>query len=313
MTDTKANHRLDAQDVRRDLATYWAVHDRVNDAVRESVQAELRADPALRPIVDAAPGDGQASERLRTLAARAVEDGDWDPYLRELRSQGATYARMGLAFADWFRVTTAYRRHVVPHLIEAYGHDKDQLAAAMRGKGTFFDLALQAIGDSYLAAREDTIGKQSAALAELSTPVLQIRPGLLLMPIVGVVDTGRSRHLTEALLHAVRDRRARVVVMDITGVPEVDSEVANRIVQAAEAARLMGVVPILTGISAGVAQTLVALGVDLKGLRTIGDLQSGIREGDRVLGVRVVWDRPGPMDEATDADGVDAFTGMVQR
>jgi rsbT co-antagonist protein RsbR len=269
--------------VLRDLEAYWTVYERVLEDVQRAVAEELQTDPALAQVVEAAFRDTELQGRMQSLFRQALRDGQWQPYLTVLREAGVTFARKGLQFGDWFHVLNAFRRHTVPHLLEAYGDDHEQLAAAVRGKGRLFDLALQTLGEAYLDERESTIAKQRAAIAELSTPVLQIRPGLLLMPIIGVVDSARSRQLTETLLHAIQDSRARVVVMDITGVAEVDSEVANRLIQAAEAARLMGATPIITGISTGVAQTLVAVGVDLKGLRTVGDLQGGIEEADELI------------------------------
>jgi rsbT co-antagonist protein RsbR len=149
----------------------------------------------------------------------------------------------------------------------------------------FFDIAI--IIDALIAQREHTIGVQQEAIRELSTPVLQLRQGLLILPIIGVMDTQRARQLTDALLRAIRSTRAKVVVMDITGVAAVDSKVANHLVQTVEAARLMGTVVIVTGLSAAVAQTLVVLGVDLSGVDTLGDLQGGIEKAERLLGYKV--------------------------
>jgi rsbT co-antagonist protein RsbR len=136
--------------------------------------------------------------------------------------------------------------------------------------------------------REKVVRLQQEAIRELSTPVLQLREGLLILPIIGMIDTQRARQLTEALLRAIRANRARVVVMDITGVPAVDSKVANHLLQTVQAARLMGAAVIVTGLSAEVAQTLVAIGVDLSKLNTLSDLQSGIDEADRLVGYRVL-------------------------
>jgi rsbT co-antagonist protein RsbR len=111
---------------------------------------------------------------------------------------------------------------------------------------------------------------------------------VLVQPVIGLIDTQRARQLTEALLRAIRANRARVVVMDITGVPAVDSKVANHLLQTVQAARLMGAAVIVTGLSAEVAQTLVAIGVDLSKLNTLSDLQSGIEEADRLMGYRVI-------------------------
>ena len=101
------------------------------------------------------------------------------------------------------------------------------------------------------------------AILELSTPVLQLREGLLILPIIGILDSQRARQLTEQLLNSRRDNRAKVAVVDITGVAAVDSKVANHLLQTAEAARLMGAIVILTGLSPEVAQSLVSIGVDL--------------------------------------------------
>lgn len=126
------------------------------------------------------------------------------------------------------------------------------------------------------------------AILELSTPVLQLREGLLILPIIGILDSQRARQLTEQLLNSIRDNRAKVAVVDITGVAAVDSKVANHLLQTAEAARLMGAIVILTGLSPEVAQSLVSIGVDLGRLMTVGDLQGGIIEADRLLGFKVV-------------------------
>jgi rsbT co-antagonist protein RsbR len=104
------------------------------------------------------------------------------------------------------------------------------------------------------------------------------------MPIIGMIDSHRANQLTQQLLQRIRMDRARVVVMDITGVPTVDSAVANHLIQAVEASRLMGATVIVTGLSAEVAQTLVRLGVDLTIVRTVGDLQEGIEEAENLLG-----------------------------
>jgi rsbT co-antagonist protein RsbR len=130
--------------------------------------------------------------------------------------------------------------------------------------------------------------KQQEAIRELSTPVLQIRERLLLLPIIGVIDSQRGRLITEGLLRSIRANRAKVVVMDITGVATIDSKVANHLLQTVTAARLMGALVIVSGLSSEVAQSLVGLGIELNKLNTVGDLQGGIEEAERLLGYRVV-------------------------
>lgn len=159
-------------------------------------------------------------------------------------------------------------------------------------KLTFFDLGLAI--DVYAFGRGRTIRAQQRELEELSTPVLQLRDGLLIIPIIGMLDARRAQQLTEQLLQAIRRRRGKVVVLDVTGVAAVDSRVANHLIQTVDAARLMGATAIVTGVSPEVAQTLVGLGVDLANVTTVADLQGGIDEADRLLGLKVVPAEPTP-------------------
>ncbi len=141
---------------------------------------------------------------------------------------------------------------------------------------------------SFVQERERVIREQQEAIRVLSTPVLQVRERLLILPIIGVIDPQRARQLTEQLLRGIRTNRAKVVVIDITGVPVMDETVANHLVQTVEAARLLGATVIITGLSSEIAQTLVTIGVDLGKMNTVGDLQGGIEEAERALGYKVV-------------------------
>ncbi len=130
---------------------------------------------------------------------------------------------------------------------------------------------------------EQEIQAQQEAIRELSTPVLRVSPGMLIVPIIGAVDAQRARQLTAQLLAAIRKNRARVVVVDVTGVVTLDTPVANHLIHTAASARLLGAELILTGISSSIAHTLVTLGADMRAFTTLGDLQSGIEEGQRLL------------------------------
>jgi rsbT co-antagonist protein RsbR len=140
----------------------------------------------------------------------------------------------------------------------------------------------------FVQERERVIRQQQEAIRELSTPVLQVRERLLILPIIGVIDPQRARQLTEQLLRGIRTNRAKVVVIDITGVAAMDATVANHLVQTVEASRLLGATVIVTGLSPEIAQTLVTIGVDLGKMNTVGDLQGGIEQAERLLGYKVV-------------------------
>jgi rsbT co-antagonist protein RsbR len=140
----------------------------------------------------------------------------------------------------------------------------------------------------FVRERERIIREQQEAIRELSTPVLQVRERLLILPIIGLIDPQRARQLTEQLLRGIRANRAKVVVIDITGVAAMDANVANHLVLTVESARLLGARVIVTGLSPEIAQTLVNIGVDLGKMNTVGDLQGGIEEAERLLGYKVI-------------------------
>jgi len=124
--------------------------------------------------------------------------------------------------------------------------------------------------------QDQIIRAQAATLAELSTPLIPISDTVVVMPLIGALDDQRMQQVLEALLHGVEQRRARMAILDITGVPVVDTHVANGLILAAQAVRLLGARVILTGIRPEVAQTLIGLGVNLSDIITHSTLQSGI-------------------------------------
>jgi PAS domain S-box-containing protein len=132
-------------------------------------------------------------------------------------------------------------------------------------------------------AADETIRQHRDAIRELSTPVLRIRERLLILPMIGEIDTERARQLTDQLLSGIRFHRAKVVVIDMTGVGALSATVAQQIISAGEACRLLGASIIMTGLSHEIADTLVRVGVDLARLTTLGDLQSGIEVAEQLL------------------------------
>jgi rsbT co-antagonist protein RsbR len=182
-------------------------------------------------------------------------------------------------------------------LFKKYQADLGLLNAVLDAYEPAANRIANTVGVGFVQERERIIRQQQEAIRELSTPVLQVRDRLLILPIIGVIDPQRARQLTEQLLRGIRTNRARVVVVDITGVPSVDATVANHLVQTVDACRLMGANVIVTGLSSEIAQTLVTIGVDLGKINAVGDLQGGIEEAERLIGYKVIMTA-----EATTAD-----------
>jgi len=232
----------------------------------------------------------ERARRLKTEHIFAMVSGEYEGnYVEQRLELALLYAKAGLELPLFLGA--------FHHLLEAIGRIvmKPQTQDPLKGfesfmsleKVAFFDVGIMV--DAMVFERERVIGLQQQAIRELSTPVLQIRERLLLLPIIGVIDTHRARLVTESLLRSIRTNRAKVVVMDVTGVATIDSKVANHLIQTVTAAKLMGASVIVTGLSADVAQSLVALGIDLTKLNTVGDLEGGMEEAEAMLGYRVAW------------------------
>jgi rsbT co-antagonist protein RsbR len=173
-------------------------------------------------------------------------------------------------------------------LFEKYHQNFDLLNRVLDAYEPAANRIANTVAVSFVEERERVIRQQQDSIRELSTPVLQVRERLLILPIIGVLDRPRAQQLTDQLLRGIRTHRAKVVVIDITGVPDVDEAVANTLVQTVDACRLMGASVIITGLSSEIAQTLVTIGVDLSKMNTVGDLQGGIEEAERALDYRVI-------------------------
>jgi rsbT co-antagonist protein RsbR len=222
----------------------------------------------------------------------------YDNYMDALESGSVenlqTYARelseriipRGVETDEVLGIVLLLRDALARSLFARYQEDMDLLNRILDAYEPAANRIAVTVGVSFVQERERVISEQQDAIRELSTPVLQVRDRLLILPIIGVLDTARARQLTEQLLGAIRDNRATVVVIDITGVATIDETVANHLVQTVEASRLMGASTILTGLSPDIAQTLVDLGVDLGMMKTVGDLQGGLEEAERLAGYR---------------------------
>lgn len=128
-----------------------------------------------------------------------------------------------------------------------------------------------------LQQKMETIQKQAEAIRELSTPAIEVWDGILVMPLIGAVDTARGQSIMNEMLSAIVEKHAKYVIIDVTGVAIVDTSVANHLVQVVRAGQLLGAVCVLTGINPAVAQSLIAIGASLKNVTTLRSLKEGLK------------------------------------
>lgn len=218
----------------------------------------------------------------------ALETGSVEALQHYARDLSERIIPRGVETDEVIGIVLLLRDVLARSLFEKYREDFKLLNQVLDSYEPAANRIANTVAVSFVDQRERVIRDQQDALLELSTPVLQVRERLLILPIIGLLDTARAQQLTDQLLHGIRAHRAKLVVIDITGVANVDEAVANSLVDTVTASRLMGADVIITGLSSEIAQTLVTIGVDLSKMHTVGDLQGGIEEAERQLGFRVV-------------------------
>jgi rsbT co-antagonist protein RsbR len=218
-------------------------------------------------------------EVLETGSVEALQD-----YARDLSER---IIPRGVETNEVVGIVLLLRDVLARSLFEKYQTDFDLLNRVLDAYEPAANRIANTVAVGFVQERERIIRQQQEAIRELSTPVLQVREQLLILPIIGVLDSQRARQVTEQLLRAIRANRAKVVVIDITGVPTIDSTVANHLVQTVDASGLMGASVIITGLSSEIALTLVTIGLDLSKMNAVGDLQGGIEEAEHLLGYEV--------------------------
>jgi anti-anti-sigma regulatory factor len=162
-------------------------------------------------------------------------------------------------------------------------HDGDTVFDALATGLNMLSDELVAAQAERIRLQDEIIQTQAAVIEELSTPLIPINNDILVMPLIGSIDSTRAQHVLERVLAGVATNHARIVILDITGVAIVDTQVANTLVRASQAVQLLGSQVMLTGIRPEVAQTLVNLGIELRGLLTWSTLQMGIAHAMRNL------------------------------
>ena len=218
----------------------------------------------------------------------ALETGTFEALQAYARNLSERIIPRGVETNEVVGIVLLLRDVLARSLFAKYQGDFDKLNRILDAYEPAANRIAITVAVGFVQERERTIREQQDAIRELSTPVLQVRERLLILPIIGLIDPQRARQLTEQLLRAIRTNRAKVVVIDITGVAAMDSAVANHLVLTVEASRLLGATVIVTGLSPEISQTLVNIGVNLSKMNTVGDLQGGIEEAERLLGYKVV-------------------------
>lgn len=273
---------IEDQDLAR-IAALRPLAERHMDAVVDSFYELLLGHPDTRAFFPDEITVGRV-KRLQRSYFLGLFAGRCDlAYAQDRLRVGATHERIGMP-PKWY--IGAFRKYLSLLLerIVAEIPDRVEAMAAFESlhKLVAFDTSLAI--DAYIAANLDSLGRQQAAIRELSTPVIRVHDRVLLLPLVGAIDSHRAQQVMETVLVRVIEDKARALILDIAGVPVVDTRVADHLLKTTAAVRLVGADTILTGVSAQVARTIIQLGVDISSMVTRARLSEGIEHALRLIG-----------------------------
>lgn len=205
-----------------------------------------------------------------------------------LRKISASHAKQGIPPVETALLVFLLKEVLLDFLRKAYGDDAVTLNKEVLRLNRLVDRMGLVTFDAYTKAREAVIVQQARTILELSTPAVKLWDKILLIPLIGVLDTQRAAQVIEGLLQAIFDTESQVAILDITGVPIIDTKVAQHLIKTIAAARMLGADVIVTGISPDTAQTMVKLDIDLGAVRTCGTLRAGVTEAFRLIGMKIV-------------------------
>lgn len=204
---------------------------------------------------------------------------------RELSSERA---KKGFRPVDTAQYVIALKNVLTQHLVKTLSDAPAQLAACLRAVDHVLDRLSLLTFEVFVETRERVIAQQSLSLVELSTPVILLWNNVLLLPLIGVIDTVRARQFTERLLESITQHEASVTLIDVTGVPVFDTSVARHIMKAIDAAQMLGSRIVMTGLSPEGAQTLTKLGISFNNVTSRASLRAGVAEALQLVGRRIV-------------------------
>ncbi len=249
----------------------------------------------------------QCNQFLGQLAQATSQSGDvqasaYDPLRAMLADISRTRAVQGFTARETATFVLSIKQPLFTAIRESMSKDPNAMADEMWIATKLIDGLGLYTTENYLKAREDTIKRQQEEMLELSTPVVKLWEGILALPLIGTLDSARTQVVMESLLEAIVQSNSKVAIIDITGVPTVDTVVAQHLLKTVTAARLMGADCIISGVRPQIAQTIVHLGINLLDITTKATLSDAFgialqRSGFRFVRVSQKREQPREQEE----------------
>ena len=252
----------------------------LTDWLQEAGSASARLTDANRRTMR-----GEAEEILQSLRTALQAGGDpenfqqpaWAPLRQTLEGLSRSRAAQGQSAGDTSAFVLAFKRPLFTLVQRDLAGKGEQQMAVVWAISALVDRMAQSTVTTYQQTREEIITRQQQDLLELSTPVIKLFEGVLAVPMIGTLDSARTQVVMETLLQRIVETGSRLAIIDITGVPTVDTLVAQHLLNTVSAIRLMGAECIISGIRPQIAQTIVHLGIDLQGIASKANLADALQ------------------------------------
>ncbi|MGA2349176.1 MAG: STAS domain-containing protein [Terracidiphilus sp.] len=234
-------------------------------------------------------------EGIRVSGAADLKDAGWNGAREFLEEISASRARQGFSAGEVATFVLSLKRPVFTSIRRELSQSQDKLFETIWVATELLDRLALVTTDAFMTAREELISRQQQELLELSTPVVKLWDGILALPIIGTLDSARTQVVMESLLQTVVATNSKYAIIDITGVPTVDTLVAQHLLKTITAARLMGAECIISGIRPQIAQTIVHLGINLEDVITKAKLSDAFALALQKSGRKVVRETAAPV------------------
>lgn len=270
------------------LRAQW-IHDMGNSVQRADLMGKEELEEQCRLLIKA------MATGLRSSAPTDISASGWNSARELLEEISGSRARQGFSSSDVATFVLSMKRPIFAAIRRQLADSQERLFNAMWTATEILDRLALITTESFMAAREELISRQQQELLELSTPVVKLWDGILALPIIGTLDSARTQVVMENLLQAVVATNSKYAIIDITGVPTVDTLVAQHLLKTITAARLMGAECIISGVRPQIAQTIVHLGINLEDVITKAKLSDAFALALQKSGKKVVRDGTVPV------------------
>jgi rsbT co-antagonist protein RsbR len=270
------------------IRTEW-VRDMGKSVQRADLMGEAELEEQCRTLLSA------VSAALRDSGPADISAAGWSPVRDLLQDVSASRARQGFSPADVAMFILSLKQPLFSAIRRDLSGSQDQLFEMVWTATELLDRLALITTEAFMAAREELISRQQQELLELSTPVVKLWDGILALPIIGTLDSARTQVVMESLLQTVVATNSKFAIIDITGVPTVDTLVAQHLLKTITAARLMGAECIISGVRPQIAQTIVHLGINLEDVVTKAKLSDAFALALQRSGRKVVREASAPV------------------